>query len=255
MKIAIIGYGKMGHMVEEVAKSRGIEISCVIDADDIHKYSSEEFRRSDVAIQFTQPGAAVEGILSCFTAEVPVVVGTTGWLNSLPELKAMCEKGAGTMLYSSNFSIGMNIFMAMNRCMTKIIDSFDAYSPSLTEVHHVHKLDHPSGTAVTLAQQLTSISTRFKKWIEKEFGEKTESGYLPVYHRREGEVPGIHTITWDSDCDTIVMTHEAKNRIGFARGAVSAAQWLAGRKGFFTIGDFLSDVTGMPEFIDTTQEG
>ena len=244
MKIAIIGYGRMGHLIEEVAKSRRLEISCIIDIDNTEKFASEEFRKSDVAIEFTTPSAAVEGILSCFAAKVPVVVGTTGWDNSLPEIKAMCDKGSGTLMYASNFSIGMNIFMAMNRYVAKIMNGFDSYNPALTEVHHIHKLDHPSGTAVTLANELTRISTRFKNWIEKEIGEKADNGFLPVYHRREGEVPGIHTITWDSDCDSIVMTHDAKNRLGFARGAVSAAQWLAGKKGFYTIGDFMSDVTG-----------
>lgn len=245
MKIALIGYGKMGHMIEDVAKNRGIEIGCIIDAEDQDKFATKEFRDCDVAIEFSTPSAAVEGILSCFAANVPVVVGTTGWDSSLPDIKAMCDKGAGTLLYASNFSIGMNIFMAMNRYVTSIMNGFDSYSPSLTEIHHIHKLDHPSGTAITLANQLTAISTRFKKWIEKEFGEKAEDGFLPVYHKREGEVPGIHTITWESDCDSIIMTHDAKNRLGFARGAVSAAQWLAGKKGFFSIGDFLNDVTGL----------
>ena len=243
MKLAIIGYGRMGHLVEEVAKSRGIEITCKIDAGEEEKFAGEEFQKSDVAIEFSTPSSAVEGILACFTAKVPVVVGTTGWDQELPHIKDMCEKGLGTLLYASNFSIGMNIFMAMNRYVTNLMNGFDSYDPSLLEVHHIHKLDHPSGTAITLANQLTAISDRVKKWIEKELGEKPEKGFLPVYHKREGEVPGIHTVTWESDVDTIVMTHDAKNRYGFARGAVSAAQWLAGRKGFFTIGDFLSDVT------------
>lgn len=245
MKIAIIGYGRMGHLVEEVAKSRGLHISCIIDANDTDKFSSDEFRKSDVAIEFSTPSSAVEGILACFASKVPVVVGTTGWDNELPEIKAMCEKGAGTLLYASNFSIGMNIFMAMNRYLTQIMNGFDSYDPSLLEIHHVHKIDHPSGTAITLADQLVSVSSRVKKWIEKELGEKPEKGFLPVYHMREGEVPGIHTVTWESDCDSIVMTHDAKNRLGFARGAVSAAQWLAGKKGFFSIGDFLADVTDL----------
>lgn len=243
MKLAIIGYGRMGHLVEEVAKSRGIEITCKIDAGEEEKFAGEEFQKSDVAIEFSTPSSAVEGILACFTAKVPVVVGTTGWDQELPHIKVMCEKGLGTLLYASNFSIGMNIFMAMNRYVTNLMNGFDSYDPSLLEVHHIHKLDHPSGTAITLANQLTAISDRVKKWMEKELGEKPEKGFLPVYHKREGEVPGIHTVTWESDVDTIVMTHDAKNRYGFARGAVSAAQWLAGRKGFFTIGDFLSDVT------------
>lgn len=244
MKIAIIGYGRMGHLIEEVAKNRGLEISCIIDIHNTEKFASEEFRNSDVAIEFTTPSAAIDCILACFAAKVPVVVGTTGWDNSLSDIQAMCEKGAGTLLYSSNFSIGMNIFMALNRYMTHIMNSFESYDPSLTEVHHVHKIDHPSGTAITLANQLTSISSRIKKWVEKELGEKADNGILPVYHRREGEVPGIHSIMWESDCDSIIMTHDAKSRLGFARGAVSAAQWLAGKKGFFTIGDFLSDMTG-----------
>lgn len=243
LKVALIGYGRMGHLIEEVAKSRGLEISCIIDIDDKDKFASESFRNSDVAIEFSVPSAAVEGILSCFAAGVPVVVGTTGWDNSMPDIKAMCEKGAGTLLYGSNFSIGMNVFMALNRYVTKIMNGFESYQPSLTEVHHVHKLDHPSGTAVTLANELTSLSTRFVKWVEKELGEKPDPGILPVYHRREGEVPGIHTVIWESDCDSIIMTHDAKNRLGFARGAVSAAQWLAGKKGFFTMSDFMSDVT------------
>ena len=243
MKLAIIGHGRMGKLIEEVARSRHLEISCIIDIDNIEDFNSKQFRDSDVAIQFTRPDAAVEGIMACFAAKVPVVVGTTGWNDSLPAIKDMAERGEGTILYSSNFSIGMNIFMALNRYMTRIMDGFETYTPSLTETHHVHKLDHPSGTAVTLAEQLTAISSRFKRWIEKEFGEKPDQGVLPVYHRREGEVPGIHTVTWESECDSIIMTHDAKNRLGFARGAVSAAQWLAGKKGFFTIGDFLSDVT------------
>lgn len=243
MKVAIIGHGRMGHLIEEVARSRGLEISCIIDIDNISELSGEKFRSSDVAIEFTTPSAAVEGILACFAAGVPVVVGTTGWDDSRDAIKSMCESGKGTLLYASNFSIGMNVFMAMNRYLTRIMDGFDAYVPSLTEVHHVHKLDHPSGTAVTLANELTSISSRIKRWVEKETGDRAEKDILPVYHRREGEVPGIHTVTWESDCDTISMTHDAKNRLGFARGAVSAAEWLAGKKGYFTIGDFLSDVT------------
>lgn len=244
MKVAIIGHGRMGQLIEEVVKSRGLEISCIIDVDNLNDFSSETFRNSDVAIEFTTPGAAVDGILSCFAAGVPVVVGTTGWDADRENIKKMCEEGKGTLLYASNFSIGMNIFMAMNRYVTKIMDSFENYTPELTEVHHVHKLDHPSGTAVTLADELTKISSRIIKWVEKELGEKTEPDVLPVYHKREGEVPGIHTITWESECDSIIMTHDAKNRLGFARGAVSAAQWLAGKKGYFTIGDFLKDLTG-----------
>lgn len=234
----------MGHLIEEVARQKGLDISCIIDVDNLHDFAGEKFRHSDVAIEFTTPSTAVDGILACFAAKVPVVVGTTGWNDALPDIKAMCDKGKGTMMYASNFSIGMNIFMAMNRYVTRIMNGFDSYLPALTETHHVHKLDHPSGTAVTLADELVAASQRVKSWIEKELGENVAADTLPVYHKREGEVPGIHTVTWESECDSIVMTHDAKNRYGFARGAVSAAEWLAGKKGFFTIGDFLSDVTG-----------
>lgn len=244
MKIAIIGYGRMGHLIEEVAKSQGHKISCIIDVDNTELFSSKEFKESDVAIEFSVPGSAVDGILSCFAAKVPVVVGTTGWDNEMADIRSMCEKGAGTLLYASNFSIGMNIFMALNRYVSRIMDRFDSYRPALSETHHIHKLDHPSGTAVTLADQITSLTGRIKKWVEKEMDEPCEPDILPVYHKREGEVPGIHTVSWESDCDTITMTHDAKNRLGFARGAVRAAEWLAGKKGFFTMEDFLSDVTG-----------
>ena len=240
----------MGRLIREVAISRGHSISCIIDVDSTDKYSSREFRESDVAIEFTTPGSAVDGILACFAAKVPVVVGTTGWANSLPAIKNMCDKGEGTLLYSSNFSIGMNIFMAMNRFVARIMDNFENYSPSLSETHHIHKLDHPSGTAITLANQLSEIVGRIKNWVEKEDNEKRDPDFLPVYHRREGEVPGIHTVMWDSDFDTITFTHEAKNRLGFVNGAVSAAEWLAGRKGFFTINDFLADVAGNARLFD-----
>ena len=244
MRIAIIGHGRMGRLIEEVALNRKLDIGCIIDVDNLGDFDSENFRRCDVAIEFTTPATAIEGIMACFAANVPVVVGTTGWDKDLPAIKAMCKQGKGTLMYASNFSIGMNIFMALNRYMARIMNGFESYSPSLTEIHHIHKLDHPSGTAVTLANELTSVSSRVKNWIEKELGEESAPDILPVYHKREGEVPGIHTVIWQSDCDSIVMTHDAKNRLGFARGAVSAAQWLAGKSGFFTIGDFLSDVTG-----------
>lgn len=244
MKIAIIGYGRMGKLVEQVAKERGHEISCIIDIDSTNLFSSEEFRKSDVAIEFTVPGAAVDGILASFTAGVPIVVGTTGWNNSLPDIKAMCDKGAGTLLYSSNFSIGMNVFMALNSYMSRIMNGFEGYKPTLNEVHHIHKLDHPSGTAVSLADKIIEKVDRIKKWLEPADGTEISDNTLPIYHKREGEVPGIHTVTWDSFCDTITMTHDAKNRMGFAQGAVTAAEWLKGKKGFYSLSQMLSEITG-----------
>ncbi|MDE6444543.1 MAG: 4-hydroxy-tetrahydrodipicolinate reductase [Muribaculaceae bacterium] len=243
MKIAIIGYGRMGHLIEKIALDRGHRIVCIIDADDQEKFNSPEFKSADVAIEFTTPATAVDNILASFAAEVPVVVGTTGWTNSLPDIKDMCEKGRGTLLFASNFSIGVNIFMAINRYVAKVMNDFPEYTPSMTEIHHIHKLDHPSGTAVTLADELVAEVDRLNKWEEPKPGKKLSSKTLPVDHVREGEVPGTHIITWDSEVDTITLTHEAKSRVGFALGAVKTAEWLKGKKGFFTIADMLSEVT------------
>lgn len=243
MKLAIIGYGRMGHLIEKIALERGHKIVCVIDADNLGDFDSPEFRSADVAIEFTTPATAVDNILRCFAAEVPVVVGTTGWTDSLPDIKEMCEKGRGTMLFASNYSIGVNIFMAVNRYLAKVMNDFPEYKPLMTEIHHIHKLDHPSGTAITLADELIAQVDRLDKWEEPEPGKTIDRKALEIDHVREGEVPGTHIISWDSDVDTITIRHDAKSRQGFAFGAVRTAEWLKGRKGFFTIADMLSDVT------------
>ena len=243
MKLAIIGYGRMGHLIAEIAEERGHKIVCTIDADNTDAFNSSEFRSADAAIEFSTPGTAVTNILACFAAKVPVVCGTTGWLDALPDLKDMCQKGDGTLLYGSNFSIGVNIFMAVNRYLAQVMNEFPEYKPTLIEIHHIHKLDHPSGTAITLAEDLVEEVTRIKGWDEPEPGKELAANVLPVDHVREGEVPGTHIITWDSDVDKIVIEHEAKSRRGFAFGAVRAAEWIKGRKGFFTVADMLSDVT------------
>ena len=241
MKIALIGHGKMGHIIEEIALSRGHEIVKIIDEDNIHELASEEFRSADVAIEFTRPDQAVDNILKCFAAGVPVVSGTTGWTSSLPEMKQLCAKGDGTLLWSSNFSIGMNIFMALNRYLTGIMANFPQYQPSLEEVHHIHKLDHPSGTAITLAEDLIALSPSLDGWQEIENDSDIAAGdKLPVKAVREGEVPGIHSITWTSEADEITITHSAHSRAGFALGAVIAAEWLPGRKGYFTMHDVMA---------------
>lgn len=238
MKIALVGYGRMGHMIEEIALERGHEVVCRIDAADTDLFESSRFKSADVAIEFSQPAAAVGNVLRCFAAGVPVVSGTTGWSNSLPEIMEMCGKGAGTLIWSSNFSIGVYVFRAVNRYLTELMNRFPDYSPSLTEVHHIHKLDHPSGTAITIAEDMVEASDRLGSWAETE-GEPLLPGVLPVAHERRGEVPGIHCVQWDSDCDSITLTHSAKSRRGFALGAVMAAEWLKERKGFFTIHDML----------------
>ena len=242
MKIAIVGYGRMGRLIEQIARERGNEIVAVIDIDNRADFESEAFRSADVAIEFSVPSAGYDNILQCFRAGVPVVSGTTGFADRLPELKEMCAKGEGTLLHSTNFSIGVNIFRALNRYMARIMADFPSYRPYMSETHHIHKLDHPSGTAVTLADELVENYGRAEGWYEPTIEKKPES-WMPVSTIREGEVPGIHTIKWESDVDYISLTHSAKSRAGFATGAVEAAMWLAGRKGYFTMGEMLSDIT------------
>lgn len=260
MKIALIGYGKMGHMIEQIAKDRGHEISVVIDTDNEADIDSKAFRKSDVAIEFSTPSSAVNNILKCFSAGVPVVCGTTGWMDSLPAVKSVCESGKGALFYSSNYSIGVNLFEAVSRYLTKIMNGYPQYSPSMEEVHHIHKLDHPSGTAITIAEEIIQESDKVKEWKEPAEATETEDaptpneGTLYISHRREGEVPGIHSVTWDSPQDTITISHSAKSREGFALGAVIAAEWLgekchkfsvgpikigSGQTGFFTMKDML----------------
>lgn len=241
MKIALIGYGKMGKMIEGIAQSRGHEITCRIDVDNQLEFESESFRGSDVAIEFTTPATAELNVRKCFAAGVPVVSGSTGWASRLSDVKKECDEGRGTLMWSSNYSIGVNIFMAVNRYLSRIMDSFVQYEPSMVETHHIHKLDHPSGTALTLAEQIEANNRRVQGWTEdaSEIGE----GKMLIEHIREGEVPGIHTIKWDSEVDDITITHSAKSRAGFALGAVIAAEWLSGHKGWHTIGEMLDDIT------------
>lgn len=229
----------MGHMIEQIAVARGHKIVAIIDAENTEDFDTPEFRSADVAIEFTTPGTAVQNILASFAAGVPVVVGTTGWTDSLPDIKIMCEKGDGTMLFSSNFSIGVNLFMAFNRYVAKVMNGFPEYTPSMTEIHHIHKLDHPSGTAITLADELIANVDRLNGWEEPEPGKKANPHALQIDHVREGEVPGTHIIRWDSPVDTITLSHEAKSREGFALGAVKAAEWLKGKKGYFTMADVM----------------
>lgn len=247
MKIAIVGFGRMGRLIADIARERGNEIVAVIDVDNRSDFQSEAFRSADVAIEFSVPSAGYDNILECFKAGVPVVSGTTGFGDRLHELEEMCSRGEGTLLHSTNFSIGVNIFRALNRYMARIMADFPSYHPYLSETHHIHKLDHPSGTAVTLAEELVDNYPEAEGWYEPTIEKKPEN-WLPVSSIREGEVPGIHTIKWESNVDYISLTHSAKSRAGFASGAVTAAEWLAGKKGFFTMGEMLTDITGSEFF-------
>lgn len=240
MKIAIIGYGRMGRMVEKATLSRGHEITARIDADNRNDFDSEGFLSADVAIEFTTPASAPDNILEALRRKVAVVSGSTGWNSRREAIEAECRKLEGALLTSSNFSIGMNIFMEINRRLTSLMSAFGEYSPRLREIHHIHKLDHPSGTAVTLADDLISLSPVKERWEETLIGdEKT----LPVTVEREGEVCGIHEISWVSHADKISIRHEAFNREGFALGAVLAAEWLNGKKGIYGMGDVMESLT------------
>lgn len=237
MKIALIGYGKMGRMIEAVARERGHEIVAVIDVDNRDEMGGAPFGSADVAIEFTSPASAYDNCRRAMERGVKVVSGSTGWTDRIGELKAECEAGHGTLLQSSNFSIGMNLFMAANRYLGRLMATQSQYTPSMEEVHHIHKLDHPSGTALTLAEELIKANGRISGWQETADDNAPAGGILPITAIREGEVPGIHTIRWDSEVDTITLTHSAKSRRGFALGAVVAAEWLKDRNGFYTMAD------------------
>ena len=234
MKIALIGYGKMGKTIEQIARQRGHQIVSIIDINNTADFDSEAFRSADVAIEFTTPATALGNYMRCFEANVPVVSGTTGWLSHLDEVKAKCEQEGKTFFYASNFSVGVNIFFALNRYLAKIMNGFPAYDVRMTEVHHIHKLDAPSGTAITLAEGILDNVERKERWTLETAEQPTD---LPIHAIREGEVPGIHEIIYESEADTISIKHDAKSRAGFALGAVIAAEFTAGKKGFLGMHD------------------
>jgi 4-hydroxy-tetrahydrodipicolinate reductase len=237
MNIALIGYGKMGHIIEEIATSRGHQIVSIIDIDNKADMNSDAFRSADVAIEFTRPESAIENIFKCFEVGVPVVAGTTGWLDKLEEVKAEMKKKNGTLFWASNFSVGVNIFNAANKFLAKIMNDYDVYNVSMTEIHHIHKLDAPSGTAITLAEGIMENLDRKKSW---KLDTEESSEDIAIKAVREGEVPGTHIVTYDSEVDTITFSHEAKSRRGFALGAVIAAEFTAGKKGFLSMNDIFN---------------
>ena len=236
MNLALIGYGKMGHIIEQVARQRGHQIVCTIDKDNQADFASAAFASADVAIEFTMPAVAVDNYRRAWTAGVPVVSGTTGWTAQLPAIRREVEQGGHTLFWSSNFSLGVNIFFELNRHLAQLMNRFPNYEPSLTEIHHTEKKDAPSGTAITLAEGILAELPRKEKWV---LGTKTSDFELPIEAIRQGQVPGTHTVRYDSAEDCITITHEAKSRAGFALGAVLAAEFVKGRKGFFTMHDML----------------
>lgn len=224
----------MGHFIEQVARRRGHEIVCIIDRDNTSDFRSPAFAQADVAIEFSTPATAEANIRAAWLAGIPVVCGTTGWnvqtlRDELCDEAECCQASRRALLWSSNFSVGVNIFFALNKRLAGLLADYPDYQPSITETHHIHKLDAPSGTAKTLAEDIE----RFKLQVS---GTKLQ---VPIESIREGEVPGIHTVTWDSPVDTISITHSAKSREGFALGAVLAAEWLKGKTGWHTMDEVL----------------
>lgn len=241
MKIALIGYGKMGKMIEQIAKDRGHEIVCVIDIDNQQDFESAAFKSADVAIEFTAPQAAYGNYLKAWAQGVKVVSGSTGWMKEHgDDVRRMCQEEGKTLLWASNFSIGVGIFAAVNKYLAKVMNQFPQYDVEMEETHHVHKLDHPSGTAITLAEDIVANIDRKEAWAE----DTTNPKLLRVDNIRRGEVPGIHTVRYDSEADLITITHDAHNRKGFALGAVLAAEWTVGQQGLLTIQDYYKDVYG-----------
>ncbi len=236
MNIALIGYGKMGKTIERLALAAGHKISLIIGRNNKSDLNAENLNQVDVAIEFSLPESAFDNICICLEAGIPVVSGTTGWLENLDRVKAMCNDKKGAFLYASNFSIGVNLFFALNRHLAGIMSAYPQYEPELLEIHHIHKLDAPSGTAITLAEDLLAFHTEKKKWVRQKAASPEE---LAVFSERTGEVPGTHEIRYHSAIDTISIRHEAHTREGFAQGALVAANWLIGKAGVFEMKDVL----------------
>ena len=242
MKIALIGYGKMGKELEKLALSRGHEIVCIIDINNQDDFESEAFKSADVAIEFTNPMVAYSNYIKAFKAGVKLVSGSTGWMAEHgEEIKRLCAEEGKTLFWASNFSLGVTIFSAVNKYLAKIMNQFPTYDVTMSETHHIHKLDAPSGTAITLAEGILENMERKDRWVKEEAAAPDE---LPIHSIREGEVCGIHTIRYDSDADSITITHDAKNRDGFVLGAILAAEYTANKEGFLGMSDlfpFLKD--------------
>ena len=236
MNIALIGYGKMGHAIEEIAGERGHTIVSIIDIDNCEDFDSPQFLSTDVAIEFSHPRSAFANYVKCFERNIPVVAGTTGWLDRWNEIKSLCAEGNHTFFYASNYSLGVNIFFSLNKFLAKIMNNFPAYDVRIEETHHIHKLDSPSGTGITLAGHILENIVRKKQWKEGLEGINED---LLIHSIREGEVPGIHEIIYESGVDTIRIQHSAKNRKGLALGAVLAAEFVKGKKGFLNMNDML----------------
>lgn len=236
MKLAILGYGKMGREIEKAAQERGHSIELIIDVDNQNQLTLENLSKADVAIDFSTPASAVKNILICFDAGIPVVCGTTGWNADREKIISVCKEKHQSLFYSSNYSIGVNIMFAINEYLSGIMNHYEQYDVSLEETHHTQKLDAPSGTAISLAEQIISNVKRKKEWT---LDGKAGKDKLIIHSIREGDIKGIHEIRYDSEEDYITVKHFAKSRRGLALGAIMAAEFLKDKKGVFTMRDLL----------------
>lgn len=236
MKIALIGYGKMGKAIEEIAVQKGHEVVLKIDLSNLDEFTKENISKADVAIEFTSPHTAYENVKKCIEFGVSVVCGSTGWLEKLNVIEDLCINNNGAFLYASNFSIGVNLFFELNTYLAKLMSNYTQYNSSITEIHHTQKKDAPSGTAITLAEQILANNSQKKSWINQATDDKNK---LEIISERIDPAPGTHTIKYTSAIDDIEITHTAHNRTGFASGAVLAAEFIANKKGIFTMKDVL----------------
>lgn len=235
MKIALIGYGKMGKEIEAIALERGHTISLKVNSSN-KNFSSSDLENTDAAIEFTNPHSVVANVEKCFQVNVPVVIGTTGWYHHYADIKSKCENGNHAMLYATNFSIGVNIFFEINRRLAKLMDLQHSYEVAVEEIHHTQKLDAPSGTGITIAEDIVKNLSRKDKWVAEGSESKTD---LNIFSQRIDNIPGTHIVKYSSSIDDIEIKHVAHNRKGFALGAVLAAEWLKNKKGIFTMNDVL----------------
>lgn len=241
MKIALIGYGKMGRIIEEVARKRGHQITVIIDQGNLGVLNKDLLKSAEVAIEFTTPESAPRNIKKCLEMNMPIVSGTTGWQDEFENIGLLCKKLNGALFYASNFSLGVNILLRINKHMASLMKGFDHYRVSISETHHIHKKDAPSGTAISLAKGIISEIPSIHAWSGEEHAPK---GILPISSIRKGEVFGDHTVCYESDTDTIHLAHSAKSRHGFALGAVLAAEFLSGKHGIFSMDDLLNLYSG-----------
>lgn len=235
MKIALLGYGKMGKEIEAIALKRQHEIVLKMDESNASSITQADLKKADVAIEFSTPHTVLANINKCFEADLPVVIGTTGWYHEFENIKAKCISGNHAMFYATNFSLGVNLFFKVNKYLADLMNKYEDYEVSMEEIHHIHKLDKPSGTAITLAEQILERIDRKNKWSIEEKSSDT----LFIKDIREGEVPGTHIIKYTSSVDDIEIMHKAHNRQGFALGSVIAAEYLYGKKGIFTMQDLI----------------